>query len=491
MRISVRAIEQKFGNWINPILVKELRQGMRSKFYTIVLLGVQVVMLFYLIFGMAMSQGSGRNSEMEALFWVIVSLIMLLVLPLMGTNALSSESRESRLDLLVLTRLSARRIVYGKWFAIVAQGALLVASLLPYLVLRYYIGSVEFHESLLFALCLLAASAIITGVAVCLSVIRSAIVRWIIIVMGGFWLLPLTLNAAFMGFLTVNDIIRQIPWYLGSGILLVMLAMEFAASRICPVRENHDTPKRIILWTMFLLAAIGLYLDEDMIVPFVIAIGSFFVVAWDGICRPVSDSPPVYDAFVRLGIFGRVAGRLFYPGWLPAIAFSLVTLGIFIGVVWQLDGLLPPKAFILLFLVVGAYLVPFAVILYTPMVRQRYGRLMLLFQLCLGLLMILLYLIDENTKLHTTLAASWSPTSVLFLEMLDEGIIGDYDAHPYRSVFLIASAITTALALLAILIKAIPQSRTVTAMERKAISNRRVRKQQAKVPLPPVLEAYK
>lgn len=488
MKLLPDRLSQWLARRFNPILVKELRQGVRSRAYTLVFLIVQVVMVFYLIFGMAvMESGGSNNSELDAFFWIIVGGFLLGILPLMGSGALSSENRGSRLELMVLTRLTARRIVYGKWLAIVAQGTLIVTALLPYLVLRYYIGSVEFHESLLIALILLAASAILTGLTVSISVIRSPLVRWFLLVVGGLWTVPGLISILMMSFGQLGDLLTQIPLILLSGGLLVALAMEFAAARFSPIEENHDTPKRLILLAMLLVGAGSYAWDDDLVVPNILFTIGFLLVTWDGLCRPASSSPSVYEPFVRLGWAGRVAGRLLYPGWASSVVFSLVTLGLFLlGIAWGGETI-DSEAIEMTLLFIGAFALPFAVLLWVGLGRRFFGLSLFLFQLGLVLIMVLLHLFDEFGHTHLTLAACWSPTSVIVLDIMDNVITG-YTPDPYRDVYLIASLVTTGLSLVAIAIKAIPQRRLVIRMEKQARANREARRTRESVVAPPVLE---
>ncbi|MDP0498364.1 MAG: hypothetical protein Q7Q73_19400 [Verrucomicrobiota bacterium JB024] len=486
MKLLPDSISQWLARRFNPILVKELRQGVRSRAYTLVFLIVQVVMVFYLIFGMAVKESGGsNNSELDAFFWIIVGGFLLGILPLMGSGALSSENRGSRLELMVLTRLTARRIVYGKWLAIVAQGTLIVMALLPYLVLRYYIGSVEFHESLLIALILLAASAILTGLTVSVSVIRSPLVRWFLLVVGGLWTIPALIGLLVQSFRQMSDLLAQIPLILLSGGLLVALAMEFAAARFSPIEENHDTPKRLILLLMLLVGAGSYAWDDDLVMPNILFWIGFLFVSWDGLCRPASASPSVYEPFVRLGWAGRMAGRLLYPGWASSVVFSLVTFGLFLfGLVWGGETM-GNEDIEIIRLLIGAFLFPFAVLLWVGLGRRFFGLSMFLFQLGLVLIMVLLHLFDEFGHTHLTLAACWSPTSVLVLYIMED--LGDANL-PYRDVYMIASLVMTALSLVAIAIKAFPQRRLVIRMEKQARANRQARSARESVVAPPVLE---
>lgn len=469
------------GDRINPVLLKEMRQGMRSKVFTIMFLAIQVIMIFYLVFGLALGQGTGNSTQMDFFFWFIVGVFLLAILPIMGTNALGSENRESRLDLLVLSHLSARRITYGKWMAVIGQGTLLITALLPYLVLRYYIGSVEFHESLLIAFMLLILSAILTGIAVSLSVIKSVILRWITLVVLGFWGIPAVLSGLFSGFNSFSNAFASIPLLLITGTFVVALCMEFAAARFSPIRENHDTPKRLLLLGLLFVVIGGMYFEFDSEFVGGVFLICFGIVTWDGLCRQASNSPPVYEPFIRFGFIGRLLGRFLYPGWLPALFFCGLIGTIFFITLLLFGENVDSEVIRATILVIGIYSVPFTMILYTPLVKLPYGRIMFLIQLCLGLLMVLLYLIDESTKLNFVYLACWIPTSVFFLEMLNGLDTAKED------FFLNACAVTTGVSFILIGIKAVPQWRLATQMEKQARENRASRSQYKPVKVPPKL----
>ena len=66
---------------------------------------------------------------MNGVFWFIVGLQLLLVTPARAFGGLRTEIDSRSLDLLVLTRLTAWRIVLGKWTSLMVQALLLVIAL--------------------------------------------------------------------------------------------------------------------------------------------------------------------------------------------------------------------------------------------------------------------------------------------------------------------------------------------------------------------------
>src|SRR6188474_3353491 len=130
-----------FADWLSPILVKELRQGLKSRAFVVTFIIVQVVMILLVGMQLLTLAGGGGRGAMDAFdgfFWAFVWLPLLVMMPARGLTAVSEEVKANTLDLVQLTRLSAFRIVFGKWVALVSQTFLLVAAILPYAVLRYF-----------------------------------------------------------------------------------------------------------------------------------------------------------------------------------------------------------------------------------------------------------------------------------------------------------------------------------------------------------------
>ncbi len=158
-----------FAEWLSPMVVKELRQGMRSRVFVTSFLLLQGGMIFVALVALAASAHQQDIRAMTTLFWVICGVPLLLMMPISGFGAVANEITANSLELIFLTRLTPRRIIAGKWFAIVAQTALFACAVLPYAVLRYFLGGVNVGRELAVLAGLLLGSALLSGIAVGLS----------------------------------------------------------------------------------------------------------------------------------------------------------------------------------------------------------------------------------------------------------------------------------------------------------------------------------
>ena len=168
-----------FSDRLSPMLVKELRQGLRTKVFTSAFILLQVLLLFSTSIA---SLAPGAGPALDGFFWFFLSLALSFIQPLRGINALNEETRLNTLELILLTKLDALRIVTGKWASIVGQSALLAVAVLPYVVLRYFLGGVDIVHDLAYLLILLFLSAILTALTVGFSAFPSVILRGLLFV---------------------------------------------------------------------------------------------------------------------------------------------------------------------------------------------------------------------------------------------------------------------------------------------------------------------
>jgi ABC-type transport system involved in multi-copper enzyme maturation permease subunit len=149
----------------NPIVLKELRARMRGKQASILLtayLGVLalLVILVYLVFRSSSSAtGSANDLRMlgKTIFGLVVGvefLAVCFIAPGLTAGAISGERERQTLDLLRTTLLSARGLVFGKFFTAISFLVLLLFTALPVQSLAFLFGGVALEEILVGALLL-------------------------------------------------------------------------------------------------------------------------------------------------------------------------------------------------------------------------------------------------------------------------------------------------------------------------------------------------
>ncbi len=334
-----------FSDRYSPMLVKELRQGMRAKTFIAVFLSLQMF-LAVMLFSAAANMSSGEvGSVISAIIFVFFAIAVLLIQPLRGTGALSSEVKGNTIDMMVLTRLSAWRIVSGKWVAIVGQTALLFVTIIPYLILRYFFGGMNLVGEMVFLILMFCTSVALTAVTVGLSGCNSVIIRSLVPVLtlpAAVWSLLMFIfefsrfrGGPFDAFsLATTDSVIGVGTYLACIAYLGWTMLSMGASLIAPAAENHALPRRLIAFVLMLvIGVVGLFrwIDPELIPLFA------FVVATPALVLALNDSSPlistVSEPFQRRGLLGRIAGDFLYPTWWSGVFYSLLMSLLLIGVV--------------------------------------------------------------------------------------------------------------------------------------------------------------
>jgi hypothetical protein len=142
-----------------------------------VFLALQIILGVILLSAGAAASSDDAGSTISNIIFIFFSIAVLIIQPMRGISSLSSEIKGNTIDMMVLTRLSAWRIVTGKWASIVSQSALLLVTIIPYLILRYFFGGMNLIGEIVFLAVLFLTSAALTAITVGLSASSSVILR--------------------------------------------------------------------------------------------------------------------------------------------------------------------------------------------------------------------------------------------------------------------------------------------------------------------------
>lgn len=320
----------------SPVLVKELRQGLRTNTFSILFLVLQGILMLvvFSVAGIEQRSGSAGQGLSTSLF-ALYSIAALIIQPLRGVSALSKEIKGKTIDLLVLTRLSSWRIIFGKWTSIFAQTLLLLCTLIPYFIMRYFFGGMQLFSELLLVLTITFLSGVFTAVAVGLSGNKSAIVRTLLPGIATFFASFSILGFFFSG--GVSELLQFFTFentdslLIYGGFLVCALYfgyyfLEIGAEAIAPPAENRSTRKRLISFLVLIAGVLPLAFAKEEAALFAgLVLLTFMAVVTlsergefpGSICRP----------FLRFGFAGRIAGRFLYPGWYTGILYLLLIAG--------------------------------------------------------------------------------------------------------------------------------------------------------------------
>lgn len=321
------------------LLVKELRQGLRTKSFIIMMILVPVVMSFPFMMAcfhnMRMEPLFSRG-EVDGFFWAIATCSILLINPVRALWSIYQEKSTKSSDLLVLTHLSSRKIIFQKWTSYALQTLLLLMIFFPFLVLRYFLGGVELFPDIIrlgfifvFSLGLTAISLWFSGMPILYRVICALAVLGFCILIISFnnseWerLFPLSWKEV-----VVMIVVTLVALWI-SALFIILSARNFS-----PPSENLSAPlRKLLLWVavpVALFSCSGKFVDDNdyEVLCGIIALITCLVYGAVGLIELVQPVPmrPVLVAnrIKGKGIISRVFTPVLLPGWQSAALFLLV-----------------------------------------------------------------------------------------------------------------------------------------------------------------------
>jgi hypothetical protein len=142
-----RSVADDFPDWVNPFVVKELRQGLHSRIFISVFVALHACVALVMVFGLF---GDMLQPE-QFMQWFVEASFVCLVLPVGAYFSVADEVKADSLELIRVAGVTSGQMVMGKWQAQLSQASLLLVSVAPYHLLQYYLN----HEGPLGQLALL------------------------------------------------------------------------------------------------------------------------------------------------------------------------------------------------------------------------------------------------------------------------------------------------------------------------------------------------
>lgn len=333
MNASLSKNISDFSDRLNPMLVKELRQGLRGISFVALFIALQAFLALILLTTASSSSYENTGHMLSRVIFFLFSCAVLIIQPLRGMTALSSEIKGNTIDLLCLTGLNSWKIVYGKWVSLMSQSALILTSIVPYLILRYFFGDMRLLSELLLLFTLFTLSAMFTALTVGFSALPSVILRILLPLGGAFLALALIINCfadskwQYQAIIELISLQTMEHWLTYLGLLMASfygtwLCLDLGASIIAPVAENRATFKRILSLVTITTTMVILTLSNiDKPVAFFIIMALVSPICFLSLTENPHLALPVTTPFINKGFLGKILGRLLYPGWATGLLY--------------------------------------------------------------------------------------------------------------------------------------------------------------------------
>ena len=332
-----------FPDRLSPMVVKELRQGLRTRLFGGVLLTLHIMLVLLTL----MSGGAENAAVVSGWFDGIVTLVLCIIMPLRGFSAVADELKSGTLDMLALTRLSAGRIIFGKWAAIASQSLLLMLSILPYVVARFVFGGLDLFGEIAALFYKWLAGIVIAALIVALSTQRQfwlrAVVVFLPLMIGGcgafsFIMMsrmgPGTSSGSMFTFFTKAGGGSVPLLAVGMSAWAIFFFLSLAATRIAPAASLLSVIKRSVHLLMILsLLLLGWLTSAGVATMAALAVSVLPLLMMDALTERVNEVPSVYAAFYQRGWLGRAALWLLAPGWVTGLVYSVLLVALVVGCV--------------------------------------------------------------------------------------------------------------------------------------------------------------
>jgi len=262
--IDVVLSVSEFPDWLSPIFVRDLRQGLRASFFVWAFVLLQSLALVAAMAEWAMAQLFRASGPIFAgAFPVVTALIFGFFLPFSLFNSLQPElGRGRNAELLLTSRLTRWQIVRGKLLVATTLSALLLVSLFPYFLIRYFLGGVELIGLIAEMLTLLIANATMNAIVIGASAFSSHIVRFVVIFLlmsfHSMTAAAYALRWGFAGAIPGGSILTDFAAQGLASALFVILCLQLGRARLQSTRQIVDPVAKVLVFAFLAPIAHGI-----------------------------------------------------------------------------------------------------------------------------------------------------------------------------------------------------------------------------------------
>ena len=459
----VDRISRRVAEWLNPILIKEARQSLKSRQFIITFFLMLVASCCWTVLGVVMNAPDvyylPTGSSMIVGYYFVLAIPVLGMVPLAAHRSLAAEIDDATFEMLSITNLTSFRIVMGKLNSSVLQMLIYFAAVVPCLAFSFLLRGVDLLSIFYLVLIIVTTSLLVTTLALMLATIApsragqtmSLLMTLAVITFAEFLCgavcLELALNA---GNTLDSEIFAGMVIFIVISISCMAIFVKAAAARIAPVTENRSTGLRYLMFLQQVLwvGCIGLlallYRDFDVVTFGHVVLGGYWLLMGT---LMLAESPELSPR-VQRGLPSTFVGRAFLtwfnpgPGTGFVYAFASGTAGISTLGLFSTFLNFPNRGPVLMLfpLLVIGYLAGFLGIvrlIAMPLCR-RFGRM---FSLTIGILVTVMTLALMTPSIITVLltgavSTSYEPIDTLnWAWTLVEAI--DKRTYPTFAAFLI------------------------------------------------------
>jgi len=127
----------RLSDWVNPILVKEARQSLKSRQFVVtfmlLLAASWLISLFGMLLGGAEIEFGAVGTHFFQLYFYILSFAVMVIIPFGCYRSLLAEREQTTYELLSITALSPRQVIWGKLLSAGLQLFIFYSAITPFI----------------------------------------------------------------------------------------------------------------------------------------------------------------------------------------------------------------------------------------------------------------------------------------------------------------------------------------------------------------------
>lgn len=341
-----------WGDRLNPILVKEARQALKSRQFTVTFTLLLLAGWGWSVIGIAMKMPdiyyASSGVYMLAGYYFILAVPLLLVVPFSAFRSLASEREDGTYELLSISTLSSRQIVTGKLGSSILQMMVYYSALAPCIAFTYLLRGIDIISVALLLSITFCVSVLLCTIGLVfagLSRSRNAqalvsVLLLLLLVIVGFMTVGIVGGLLDQGF---SDIPFDDPeFWAGMGALFtaffayLMLLIYVAAAQNSFTSDNRSTKIRLAMMVQFILfvgwvaygwLSIG---DDDFLMFTMVLFGiHWYIYGTLMICESAKLSPRVQRDLPQ-STMGRLFLTWFNPGSGTGYVFTLIHIALLV-----------------------------------------------------------------------------------------------------------------------------------------------------------------
>ena len=276
MTATFAKFKAHFLNWreweLNPIVIKELRQAVRSWAVTgMLLLFLTVLFIVSIVFLVSQSFDVHTNMQLGAslfsTFVVILAGASIIFIPLYIGIRVAMERRDNNPDLLYVSTLSPARIVFGKFLCGAYMAQLFISACMPFMAYTNLLRGVDLPTVFYILFFLFLAVCAANQIAIFLACLPMSLPFKVLLALVGvfasFMIIGSLIAASFAMMISGTGAMMMhgnfwvgVFTYVGIGLALTGLLFVLSVALISPPSANRALPVRLYVTVIWLLGGL-------------------------------------------------------------------------------------------------------------------------------------------------------------------------------------------------------------------------------------------